>query len=261
MPVSYRRAAPILWLLIKRDFQARYAGSALGAVWNAIHPLILIAIYILVFSRIMTDRAGGGSMLSYAVHLTSGVVPWFLFQEIVGRSTTSLVDNAQFLKKIAMPLEVLHASVVANAFAVHGLSLLALAALLALAGIPPSPWFLAAFGTMAALAVFAVGLGMFLSVLHVVLRDIGQLVTITLQFLFWLTPIVYFPTILPDKVERIVLLNPLTSYVSSIQALFRSPSHCFSTAMLPAMLILPPLALAIGLAFLRRHRQEILDQI
>lgn len=256
---TLRRAAPVLWLLVKRDFRARYAGSTLGVVWNAIHPLVLIGIYILVFSRIMADRGGSGSRLGYAVHLTSGMIPWFFFSEIVSRTTTTLVDNANFLKKLALPTEVLHASVFVNSFIVHASSLMALAVVLRLAGVPLGATVVLALPVMVLLGLAALGVGLILSVLHLVLRDIGQFVTIGLQFLFWLTPIVYYVAILPDSVARLIRFNPILGYISYIQRLFGSEGHAFFAESYHLMILLPFALMLLGTAFLRRHRGEILD--
>lgn len=258
---DFLAAAPVLWLLVRRDIQTRYAGSTLGVFWNLIHPLILVGIYITVFSQVMVDRAGGESRLDYVIHLTSGIIPFLFFQEVVGRCTTALVDNGLFLKRVAIPEEVLHAGIFINAFLIHGTSMVALAVLLLVMGVPLGPGVLLAFPVMVALGAFGAGLGMLLSVLHLLVRDIGQLVNIGLQFLFWLTPIVYFATILPDSLRPLTYLNPIHGYVSFIQRLFGSPQHYFVADSYHVMVILPFAAVLFGLSFLRQHRSEVLDAI
>lgn len=256
-----RRALPVLTLLVRREFQSRYAGSTLGVVWNAVHPLVLILIYITVFSNIMVDRAGGGSRLAYAIHLTSGIIPWFFFQEVVQRNTAALVDNANFLKKLAMPVEVLHVSVLVNAFVVHGASLLALAGVLWLFGAEVPVQVIFALPVMLLLGLFALGVSFILSVLHLVVRDIGQFVTIGLQFLFWLTPIVYHVGILPEGIVPWLHLNPILGFVALIQSLFGSPYHNFDPQAYHLIFLLPLAFLLMGVAFLRRQRTEILDAL
>lgn len=258
---EFLRAGPVMWLLVRREFRARYAGSTLGVVWNVVHPLVLIGIYVLVFSSVMKDRAGGGTRMDYAVHLTAGMIPWFFFSEVVARCTTVLVDNANFLKKLAMPAEVLHVGVLINSFLVHLVGLAGLVVFLLLVGVPVSPSVLFAVPVMMALGIVALGLGLILSVLHLVLRDIGQFVTIGLQFLFWLTPIVYYISILPPKVAWLIQFNPILGYVSLVQRLFGSTHHGFVPEAWHAMGLLPFALLLMGLAFLRRHRMEILDEL
>ncbi|MBI5154557.1 ABC transporter permease [Candidatus Poribacteria bacterium] len=254
----------MLWLLVKREFRARYAGSTLGVFWNIIHPLVLIGIYILVFSNLMANRAGGGSRMEYAIHLTAGIIPWFFFSEVVMRSTTSLVDNAAFLKKLALPEEVLHVSVFLGSLLIHAFSLAALAVILACCGVDLGFRTVFVLPVMLALGAVALGLGMFLSVLHLVLRDIGQLVNVGLQFVFWLTPIVYPITLLdplPGMLRDLPRMNPIMPYIALIQRLFGSHSHGFLLDSYWLMALLPFLSVMAGLSFLRKHRSEILDHL
>ncbi|MCB2155555.1 ABC transporter permease [bacterium] len=258
---NFLKARSILWLLVRREFQTRYAGSTLGILWNVIHPIVMIAIYIIVFSNIMRHGIEGGSKLGYAIHLTSGIIPWFLFSEVLGRCTTTLVDNAGFLKKMAIPEEVLHVSILVNSVIIHTISMSALIALLIVTGNSPGPEVIYAFPVMYGLGALAMGVGMLLSVMHLAMRDVGQLVTVALQFLFWLTPIVYFVSILPERLRILPRLNPAMSYVSLIQRLFGSPDPAFQNDSYIVIVVLPFAAILIGLSFLRRHRSDILDEL
>ncbi len=263
--MSLRQAAPVLGLLVKREFRTRYAGSVLGVLWNLVHPVVMIAIFIVVFSPIMKGRAGaGGTTLDYAVHLTSGMIPWLFFSDVVNRGTGTLVENAAFLKRLALPPEILHAGVLINAFVVNVFSLAALTVLLLAAGANPGADVLLALPLMILFGLFATGLAMFLSVLHLILRDMGQLVNIALQFLFWLTPVVYYYSadILPPAVMEALKYNPILPFVSLTQELFGSAGHAWSGGAPAALLfVLPLAALALGSYFLRRHRTEILDEL
>lgn len=255
-------AKPLLWMLVKREFRARYAGSTLGVLWNLVHPIVLIAIYVLIFSQIMAAKMGqDASRFTYAIHLTSGIVPWFFFSEIISRCTMVLMENANLLKKMALPEEVLFLSIFITSLAVHGISLVALIALLVAAGAPLSPAVLFAFPVMVLLGVAALGIGMVLSVMTLLIRDVGQFVQIALQLAFWSLPIVYFPSILPDKVRELIALNPLKGFFSLIQSLFGSPVAGFNPDAYWMMILLPFAAMMIGVTFVKNHRSEILDTI
>lgn len=257
---EFFRAKSILWLLVRREFRSRYAGSNLGMLWNVIHPMVLVGIYVLVFSSIMADRAGGGSTLTYAVHLTSGIVPWLVFSEILSRCTTSLVDNGSFLQKIALPVEVLHLGIFINTLIIHTISYTALALFLVCVGYDLPIRFLWVYPLMVLLALVAMGFGLLLSVFHLVLRDVGQFVAIGLQFLFWLTPIIYPFSVMPDFVQRLLRYNPILPYISLSQYCFGSPNAA-TDFLLSAHLIfiLPFFALSVGIIFLRKHRADLLD--
>ncbi|MEQ8822018.1 MAG: ABC transporter permease [Sumerlaeia bacterium] len=257
------KSRPLLFLLIKRDLQARYAGSAAGVLYHVIQPLVLIVIYIAIFSHLMASKGGAGvSRFDYAIHLTSGIIPWFLFSEVLGRCTTAMADHAEFLKKMAVPEVVVHVAIYLQSLLIHGGSMLALAALLYVAGGPITPVFWLALPIMAALGLVALGVGMVLSVLHLVVKDVGPLVQIGLQFAFWLTPIVYLFSVVESAGLGILpRINPVFPFISLIQRLYGSPSHAFQTDAYPLLIILPLFAMGFGLRFLERHRSEVLDQL
>ena len=250
----------LLWLLIRRDLQSRYAGSTLGVLWNIIHPIILVGVYVLIFSSIMADRVGGGSTLTYAVHLTAGMIPWLVFSEIVSRSSTLLAENANFLQKVAIPVEILHISLFLSTLLLHSISYIALAAFLVLVGYDlPIRW-MWVFPLVVLFAMVATGIGLILSVLHLVLKDVGQLVNVALQFLFWLSPIVYPMTALPESIQTILRYNPLLPYVSLSQFAFGDANSAQQYLMSAhGLFLLPFLTLSAGILFLRKHRGELLD--
>jgi len=261
---SWRASLPVVALLVRREFQARYAGSVLGAAWNIVHPVVMIGVYVLVFSHLMKGRAGGGTTLDYAVHLTSGIVPWFLFSEVVSRGTGTLLENANFLRKVGTRPETLHASVLVGALISNAISFAVLFALLALSGRAPGPEAIFALPVAMLLGLFAMGIAMVLSVLNLVLRDIGQIVTVGLQFLFWLTPIVYYwsPDVLPPAVMEALRYNPVLPFVSLVQRLFGSPGHGWTGGVaIHLLFVLPLVSVALGCWFLRRHRADILDEL
>lgn len=256
------KSRSLLWLLVQRELRSRYAGSILGSVWNIIHPLFLIGIYILVFSSVMV-KAGAATRGSYVVHLCAGLIPWLVFSEIVLRSTGLLGENANFLKKLAIPHEILHVSVYFHAMIIHSISTAALIGLLLLFGVPLGPEVLLSFPILAGIGLAAMGIGMILSVLNLLLKDIGQITTIALQMLFWLTPIVYVPGILPGgregPVYRLLAHNPILGYVSGMQTLFGSTDAAFQSDSIYMMVFLPFAAVWMGREVLHRQRAELLD--
>lgn len=258
-------ARGVLLLLIQREFRARYAGSNLGIFWNIAHPIIVILTYLLVFAKLMGSRMpdGAGGPFAFTVHLTAGIIPWFFFSEIVSRSCNVLVENAGMLKKMAIPEEVLFFSVFATAFTVHGISLLALILLLLVLGVPLDPLVVLAFPVMVALGIVGIGLGMVLAVLNLLIRDVAQFVTVGLNLGFWSLPIVYVPSILPDKIESLMRLNPLYGFFTVIQMVFGSPAvrEGFQFDFYYLLPTLPFAAFVIGRSFLKRHRPEILDAL
>ncbi len=256
------KSRSVLWLLVRRELRSRYAGSILGSSWNIIHPLFLIGIYILVFSSVM-GKASGGTRGGYVVHLCAGLIPWLVFSEIVQRCTGILAENANFLKKLALPHEVLHLSVFFHSLIIHSISTIALIGLLWVFGVPLRLDVLLAFPLLVGIGLVATGLGMVLSALNLLLRDIGQITTIALQMLFWLTPIVYVPEILPGgrdgRVFAVLSHSPILGFVAATQTVFGSAQAAFQSDSIYLMVFLPFAAIWLGREVLRRERAELLD--
>ncbi len=93
----------ILLDFARRDFKLRYTGSILGTKWNYIHPLVMILVYTLVFSKVMGARLGDQTKpFEYSIYLCSALLPWNFFVDLLTRQTSCLTDNAAFLKKMSI---------------------------------------------------------------------------------------------------------------------------------------------------------------
>jgi lipopolysaccharide transport system permease protein len=259
----------ILWLLTRRELRARYAGSMLGVAWNVIHPVVMIAIFIVILGSFMPAKLGtAGGRGSYALFLCAGMIPWLVFREIVTRCASTLLENAGLIKKVAFPEVVLHLSVLINAVAIHAVSYLAFMVILVGAGQWPGARAVAAFALLVAVGLFALGIGLMVSVLNIYFRDVGQLVEIVLQFVFWFTPIVYFPSLLRGGsspfvrfVAALLDWNPLVHFVRLSQWLFRAPESSFSWVSLAVVGLAPIGVLAAGLLFFGHFKRDLLDNI
>lgn len=270
------------WLLVRRDLKVRYAGSTLGGLWNLIHPLMMIAVYMIIFSSIMSDRNTPGASvlyyggLQYAVHLCAGLIPWLLFSDVLMRSIGVLIENSNFLKKVSFPPIVLFASVLFNSLLINGTGYLCFLGILALIGKTPPPQALGGLLVMGLLGVVALGLGLILAGLNVFFRDTLQIVTVAMQFLFWFNPIVYprdkflSPALagasvpLYTKIGAFFLrLNPFERFITATQWLMGNGVVTEPPNLLAWIIIalFPLLCLAAGLYLFRRMLPDIRDCI
>jgi lipopolysaccharide transport system permease protein len=262
----------ILWFLAKRDLKSRYAGSILGVIWNVVHPIVMIGIYILILGAIVGAKFGGSGPKTgnYAIHLCAGMVPWLVFREVVSRCSTIILENAGLIRKVVFPEIVLHLTVLINALIVHVVSYTVLLALVSLLAGFPAPSVLLGFGILLAIGVFALGLGLIVSAFNVYFRDIGQLLLICLELLFWFTPIVYPPRVFADSprafmhaVGRLVELNPVVHFVRLSQWLLGDPPEwaAFSWTSVVVVAVVPIVAMVIGLRVFNSFKRDILDII
>ena len=214
-PWRYRH---FIWTSIRNEFLSRIVGSRLGLIWMILHPLSQVLVYALILSVILSARLPGiESRFGYAAFITSGILAWTLFSEILVRCLNMYIDNANLLKKIVFPRICL--PIIITGSAILNSSLLFLAALIVFAAIGHLPG--AAVLWLPLLLVInvalAAGLGLLLGVINVFIRDIGQLVVVALQFGFWLTPIIYSAEIAPEPFRTLLALNPLYFVVTGYQ--------------------------------------------
>jgi lipopolysaccharide transport system permease protein len=246
---------------VKRDFQLRYRGTMLGIAWTVLQPLAMILIYTLVFSQVMKTRLQGvEGTFAYSIHLCSGVITWGLFAEIIQRSQSVFIDNANLLKKLSFPRLTLPVVAVATALLNFFIVFALFLGFLLMTGNLPGMRFLAVMPILAVEIVFAAGLGMILGVLNVFFRDAGQLCAPLLQFWFWATPIVYPASILPPWLRPWMNLNPMYHLMEGYQDIFVARQWPdWQNLMVVAVLAIGVAAYALRL--FRRHADEIVDEL
>lgn len=214
------------WGLVKdfvyRDFKTRFAGSVLGVVWNLINPLILIVIYIVIFSNVMrTKLPGVESGYGYSIYLCSGILPWAAFSELLLRYTSLFFEHGGLIKKVSFPKEILHVSALITGtinFLISFSIFIFFLAILHITGRHKVnltfEQMVIFFGVMGLQQVFCLGLGMAFGVLTVFFRDMGQLVSIFSQLWFWFTPIVYPFVVVPERLKIFFQINPLYHFMN-----------------------------------------------
>lgn len=203
---------------IKNDLRSRFIRSKLGGLWMIIHPLMQVLIFALILSEVLKAKLPGiDNKYAYALYLMAGMMCWSLFSETISRFLTLFVDSGNLMKKMAFPRICLPIIAAGTMLVNNLLLLLAIFAVFAALGHFPGVTALWLPLLIALTLGLAVGIGMILGVLNVFMRDIGQVVPVILQALFWLTPVVYVLTALPDRYHEWFRLNPLYPLVTSYQ--------------------------------------------
>ncbi len=256
--ISYRG---FVFESIKREFQSKYMNSMLGSVWTVINPLAMILVYTLVFASLMKARLPGvESQFSYSIYLCAGVLVWGLFAEILQRCSNTFIENANLIKKISFPRICLPIIVTLSALINFSIVFSLFTLFLALTGNFPGWAFLAMLPVLMVLVVFAVGLGILLGVLNVFFRDVGYLLGVTIQFWFWLTPIVYLKSLLPEQFQFLVQLNPMASIIHACQQIVLHGQFPSVSSLLPTT-ILALLLCALGFRLYKRCAGEMVDEL
>lgn len=246
---------------VKREFQSKYSGAVLGAIWSLLSPLAMILVYTVVFAEVMRAKLPGGeSSFAYSVYLCAGILTWGLFSEITARAQSMFIEQANLIKKISFPRICLPVIVVLNALLNFGMIFGLFVLVLVATGHFPGWVFFAMIPVLLLQVLLAIGLGMIVGVLNVFFRDVGQFFNIVIQFWFWLTPIVYPVSIVPEEVRRYLGWNPMLSIIESYQGILVSGTAPIWTDLLY------PLALALlfcilGFSLFRKRSGEMVDEL
>lgn len=244
---------------IKTEFRSRFARSKLGGFWMLLHPLALVLIYALILSQIMTAKLPEvASQYAYPIYILSGMVGWTLFSEILGRLLTVFIANANMLKKMSFPKLTLPLITIGSAFVNFMMLFLTMFVVFGFLGHLPYH----ALGWMIPLVVLTIalasGIGVFFGVINVFVRDIGQVMNIVLQFWFWLTPIVYMASIIPQKYHWLLMLNPMTGIVMGYQnVLLYDKAPELGILVYPSMVT--AIFLVLALVIFKKASEEMAD--
>lgn len=203
----------LLRQLVKRDFQGRYAGSLLGLLWSFVQPLWLLLLYSFVFSTVLKISPVGVRTEHFAVFLLSGLLPWMALQEGILRSATAVTDNANLVKKLRFPAEILVVAAVLAALLHQAIATLLFLGVLAWLGELSWRGFPLLLVAVPLQIGLTLGLGLLLGAVHVFFRDTAQVLGMVLTGWFYLTPIVYPPAYVPERFRPWIEGNPLTTLV------------------------------------------------
>lgn len=183
-----------------------------------LQPLAQVAIYAVVLSRVLSAKLPGvTSQYGYVIYLLSGMLGWSLFVELVSRSLNIFVDNAGLLKKIVFPKICLPLIVSGSALVNNFLLLVATLGVFVIIGHNPGVHALWLFVLIPLTLAFSTGLGLILGTLNVFIRDVAQVMSVVLQLWFWLTPVVYMPSIVPGEFSSVLNANPMYWIVTAYQ--------------------------------------------
>jgi lipopolysaccharide transport system permease protein len=244
-------------MLVWRDVKVRYKQTFIGVAWAIVQPLMLMVVFSLVFGKFAQFSSEG---LPYQIFTFSGLLPWTYFAAALALSSVSIVSNANLVTKVYFPrvfLPFAASAVPAIDFAIAFVVLLGL-----------MQWFdtpihaTVVFMPLFLLLAFvtALGVGLFFSAMNVRYRDVPYALPFLVQLWFWLSPVAYAITELPDKYEWIFALNPMTGVINGFRwSLLGTP------APPPAQLTLSVVASLVffvgGLAFFRRSEPRFADTI
>lgn len=205
--LSYR---DLLRNLVSRDFKTRYKRSYLGILWSLLNPLLIIVVYTLAFDYIMKIR-----VKNFPMFFMCGYLPWSYLAASLSASLTSLSDSGYLIKAVYFPREILPLSTMLSCLIHFLITFIFVFPILMIYGYFPQWSFFCLPVIILLQSIFIFGLNLFLSSIHVFFRDLRYILDVVLMAWFWLTPIAYPMSLLPDQYLFFYKLNPMTLFVTA----------------------------------------------
>lgn len=257
----------LIWAFSVRDLRARFTATALGLMWTLVVPIATVIIYSTVFSVIFRAQAptmGNGHQGVFAVWFFVGLVTWNLFAGPLTGAMGSILGMGPMLQKVYIPSYVPALSAVVTIVVERVLEALVMCSVLLLFLNVGWTWLLYPLVFLMT-AIFAAGLGYALAVALVHFRDTGQIVGIIMQLWFFLTPIMYPVSMIPEDwngipLQQLMGLNPMTVFVD----ISRNVLYDLTVPSLKSVLYATAWTVAsvlVGLLVYRRHGRDVSEAI
>lgn len=258
------RNRDLLAQLLRRNIAARYRGSALGFVWSFAYPLLMLGVYTFVFGIVFKARWGtetfGDNRAAFPLIMFCGMAVFNVFSESVNTSASVVIANPGYVKKVVFPLELLPLCNVLTSF-VFGLAWFALLFLGVAVFLHHVSWTMLLLPlTLVPLLLLSAGISFFVASLGVYLRDIPQFVAIVTQVLFFMTPIFYPISVVPERLRWILHINPLSSVVEQTRAVFLRGELPDPLACL-GMYVVALAVFQLGLAWFAKTKKGFADVV
>lgn len=219
LPAGWWAKLDLLKILVQRDLDAKYKGSVLGNVWAIVNQLAQLLVYTYLFSIVLKLKAPVAGLpnndFNFGLFLFAGLIPWTAFTAGLMQSATSVIAQPNLVKKVVFPLTLLPLVPVLSAFIESTMGLMLLITFYAFSAqtIQSTLWLLPL--VLVPQLLLTAGLGYLAAGLTVFLRDIPQTLGVILSLWFYVTPIVYPASLIPEQLKLWVFwLNPITIIVS-----------------------------------------------
>lgn len=204
--------------LTLREIRSRLSHSAVGVIWLVVTPVLLLAVYAFVFGVIFKARAPEGLGFPFVVWLAIGLWPWLAFSESTLRAAQAIRQHSALISKISINRSVLVLSVLSGTFVLHLVGYGVVLLILEFRGIALT-WQGMPYALLVILTLYllSAGLGLLLAASQVFIRDLEQLLPVLFMLWFFLTPILYAPELLPDELQHLLWINPMTWWIEALR--------------------------------------------
>ena len=209
----------LLWAMVRREITEQYAGQVIGSLWAIGHPLIVMMVYVIVFSFIFKMKLGGTVEypMNYPIYMLSGLIPWMTFQTCLSRGVGVITGSANLVKQVVFPIEILPVKTVLASSISQGISLALLIGYV-FAVYRSVPWTYLLLPVIVFFQILAmIGVAYVLSSVGAYFRDLKDFVQVFLVAAIYGMPIFYLPEMVPHFLKPILYLNPFSHMIWCFQ--------------------------------------------
>jgi len=248
----------VLYFLVLRNLKVRYRQTILGAAWAVLQPLALMVLFVLVVEKLLAVRSEG---VPYPLFAFAALVPWGLFSQSLTLGAPSVVQDMNLVSKVYVPRLLIPLAAVGVLLVDFLITLAILFGMMALYSTAPDLAALVWIPSLTLLAlVTSVAVGVWLSALMVMYRDVRAVAPFLAQFLLFLTPVAYSSNLVPERWRVIYGLNPMASVVEGFRSALLGTSPP-AGRMLAASAVVAILLFGAALTYFRRVDRIFADVI
>jgi len=246
----------LFWVLTLRDIKVRYKQTVLGVAWAVLQPVLTMLIFTVVFGGLAKIPSDG---YPYAIFVFAALLPWTFFANAVSTSSISLINASNMVSKVYFPRLIIPISSIGSGLVDLAISTLVLFALMIWFGVGWSLHLLLIPVLLASVIFTALGVGALLSALTVAYRDFRFVVPFLVQIWMYATPVVYPVSLVPEKWQWLLFLNPMTGVIEAFRSAFLD--RAFDLPSIAISLLMSVFIFIIGVAYFERVERRFADII
>ncbi|HZD55474.1 MAG TPA: ABC transporter permease [Anaerolineales bacterium] len=247
----------LIYFLTWRDIKVRYKQTILGAAWAILQPFLSMVVFTIFFGGLLKVSSGN---VPYPIFSYTALLPWGVFSKALTDAGRSLVINRNMITKVYFPRLVVPLASVLSGVVDFLIAFVVLLGMMVYFHVTPSSAVWALPFLLILALVTALGVGLWLSALNVIYRDVGYVLPFLTQFWFYITPVVYSSTEVPDKWRLIYALNPMTGVVEGFRWALLNTENA-PGPMVAVSAAIAVIILVTGMFYFRRMERTFADMV
>jgi lipopolysaccharide transport system permease protein len=247
----------LLYFFVWRDVKIRYKQTAIGVLWVVLQPLLTMLVFTLFFGKLAKLPSQG---LPYPVFYFAAVVPWMYFSNALLTATNVVVEHQRVITKVFFPRLILPFSSVLSGLVDFVIGFIVLVIFTLSYGIRPGPTVLLLPFFLLLAVLTALGVGLWLSALNALYRDVRYLMAFIVQFWMLASPVAYSSSMVPQRYRWLYGLNPMAGVIDGFRWALTGTGHPPSTVLITSSVVVC-LTVIGGLMFFNRMEGSIADRV